>query len=222
MSKKYECHCNKCKYVSKQEVRAYKEDFENVIKDVRKDLKNEYGKSCNSMLVGSAKRNLVVQKGESHWDVDYQFVFSSPKYSDENEIIPYDLKKFIRDKFQDHLGENYSVQMSKSVITICLTEDEGKHAIKSFDVALIRKVDNKILRGKNNDSSSKDYVRWELLPNSSSYYERRQEIQGIEMWNEFRKIFIKKKCKNMNEAKDDQKPTYSLYVETIKETLDKF
>lgn len=49
--------------------------------------------------------------------------------------------------------------MSTSVITIRLREDEGNHAIKSFDIALIREIDNKILRGKSNDCKSKDYVR---------------------------------------------------------------
>ena len=224
MSRNYECECNNCEYVSKKEIKEYKSDFEIAIKNVRKDLKNKYGRSCNSMLVGSAKRNLIVQKGKSHWDVDYQFLFTSPLYDDENKIDPYGLKNFIKEKFQEKLGEDYSVKMSKSVITICLKDDEGNNAIKSFDVALIRKSDNKIqiLRGKNNNNSnSENYARWEELPNHSSIYERRSEIKDWKMWKTFRQIFIKKKCKNMNnEEKDKQKPTYSLYVETIKETLD--
>ena len=222
MSNNYECQCDNCKYVSKKEIKEYKHDFEIAIESVRKDLKSEYEKSCNSMLVGSARRNLVVQKGESHWDVDYQFLFTSPVYDDENKIKPYELKNFIKEEFQDILGEDYSVKMSKSVITICLKDDEGNHAIKSFDIALIRESDNKILRGKNNDSSSKDYVRWEELPNPSSIYERRREIKGQDMWKKFREIFIKKKCENMDKEKEEQKPTYSLYVETIKETLESF
>ena len=220
MSRNYECECDNCKYVSKKEIKEYKSDFEIVIKDIREDLKSEYGRSCITMLVGSAKRNLIVQKGESHWDVDYKFLFISPVYNDENKIKPYELKNFIKEKFQEKLGEDYTVKMSKSVITICLKDDEGNHAIKSFDVALIRKSDNKILRGKNNDSSSEDRVRWEELPNPSSIYERRWEIIGEDMWREFREIFIKKKCENMDKEKEEQKPTYSLYVETIKETLD--
>ena len=210
---------NNCKYVSKKEVKDYKQIMEDTNKKVRADLKEEYKRSCNSMLVGSAKRNLVVKKGKSHYDVDYQFLFTSPVYDDEDKIKPYDLKEFVRSKFEEHLGEDYSVKMSTSVITICLKADEGKHAIKSFDVALIRESDNKILRGKSNNKSN-DYVRWELLP-KSRYYERREEINGTKMWKDFRDIFKDKKCKNMDEEKDAQKPTFSLYLETIKETLDK-
>ena len=154
MSKK-----NNCKYVLKKEVKQYKKIMVEAIIKVKKDLKQEYGESCDSMLVGSAKRNLVVQKGDSHWDVDYQFIFNSPEYSDENTIRPYDLKEFIKNSFKKKLGNKYSVRMSTSVITICLMEDRGKHAIKSFDIALIRKQDSKILRGKCNDSSSSNFVK---------------------------------------------------------------
>ena len=213
---------NNCKYVPKKEFKNYKQTMEETNIKVRADLKEKYGKSCNSMLVGSAKRNLVVKKGDSLYDVDYQFLFTSPVYDDEDKIKPYDLKEFVRNKFEEHLGKKYSVKMSKSVITISLKDDEGQHAIKSFDVALIRKKDNKILRGKSNDSDSDDRVRWESLPKKTSkYYERRKEICGQEMWDDFRDIFKDKKCENMAKEKDDQKPTFSLYLETIKETLDK-
>lgn len=106
MSKEYECECNKCKYISKRNVKEYKLIMENGIKKVKLDIKEEYGKSCNSMLVGSAKRNLIVQKENDHWDVDYQFTFTSPKYKNEKEIQPYELKEFIKERFKKILVKN--------------------------------------------------------------------------------------------------------------------
>ena len=220
MSKKYNCKCNNCKYIPKKEVKQYKKIMDETIIKIKKDLKQKYGKSCNSAIVGSTKRNLVVQKGDSHWDVDYQFIFLSPKYNDEDIINPYDLKEFIRNSFKQELGDEYSVKMSTSVITICL-KDKGNNAIKSFDIALIRKQDSKILRGKSNVPSSLNFVKWEPLSTSNSIYEQRNEIKGSTMWTLFRKIFINKKCINMKKEKDNQKPTFSLYLETIKEVLDK-
>ncbi len=60
---------------------------------------------------------------------------------------------------------------------VCLTSDEGNHAIKSFDVALIKtnpKTEIKeILKGKTDDKTSTDYTKWEELKNSKGVYEKR-------------------------------------------------
>ena len=65
--------------------------------------------------------------------------FLSPVFNDEDAPT---LKNFIRDSLEKHLGDNYSVKKSTSVITVCLVDDEGKQAIKSFDIALLKKNQN--------------------------------------------------------------------------------
>ena len=48
-------------YVSKDEVRPYKELFEEVFREIQKELKKKNGLTFSFALVGSAKRNLVVR-----------------------------------------------------------------------------------------------------------------------------------------------------------------
>ncbi len=211
-----------CNYVTKKEVKEYKKIMEETIPKVQTDVKEEYKKSFSYQVVGSTKRNLVVQKGQSLWDVDYQFMFLSKKF--DSESAP-ELKIFIKDSFKTHLGNKYSVKLSTSVITICLRSDAGNHAIKSFDVALIKtnpKTEIKeILRGKTDDQKSADYIKWEEFSNTG-VYEKGTEIKGSDMWKTLREIFLNKKCENIDKNKDDQLATFSIFVESIKETLDKY
>ena len=55
-----------CEYIKKAEVTEYKKVLEDAFPKVRKDTKEKYGKSFSEKIVGSAKRNLVVKKGDSH------------------------------------------------------------------------------------------------------------------------------------------------------------
>lgn len=210
-----------CTYVSKKEITDYKKTVEKAIKSTQKKLRAEFGKTFNFMIVGSAKRNLVVQKGNSHWDVDYQLWFHSPKY---DEVDAKELKEYVKTNLGKELGNKYSVRLSTSVITICLMADDGKHAIKSFDLALIRQnpknQEIQILRGKNLDTNSKEKIVWESLKSPSKFYKERKKIKGKEMWDTLREIFLNHKCENMEKDKDKQEPTFSLYLKSIKETLD--
>ena len=213
-----------CEYVSKKIIKDYKKVMEDTLPKVQRDVKDKYTKSFQYMIVGSAKRNLVVQKGGSHWDVDYQLFFHSPKFHDEDAP---ELKIFVKKRFKHHLGEEYSVNLSTSVITICLKDDIGQHAIKSFDVALLKLNEQnektEILRGTTDDKKDIDnYIKWEILSEPPKAYNRRKEIRGPEMWKYLREIFISKKCIELDKAKDEQIPTFSIYAESIKETLEKF
>ena len=55
-----------CEYVSKKIIKDYKKVMEDTLPKVQRDVKDKYTKSFQYMIVGSAKRNLVVQKGGSH------------------------------------------------------------------------------------------------------------------------------------------------------------
>jgi len=212
-----------CYYVSKKIVKNEKKIFEEVIINVRKYLKKKYGFSFSHQIVGSAKRNLVVRKGSTSWDIDYQFLFYN-KSVEEN--TPAFIKKNVKQAFEKYLSDKYFVNISTSVITISPQENEDNKK-PSFDVALLKtniKTNNKeIIRGKsNNKNDSKKMMRWEELSNSSSIYSKKNKIRGHEMWAKMREIYKSKKCSNMNQSKDSQKSSFSLYLESIKETLDNF
>lgn len=212
-----------CNYVSKKIVKEYQKEFEQAIVFVQKQIKKKYKKSFHCMMVGSAKKNLVVTRGNSYYDVDYQCFLSSPAF---NKVDAAQLKIFIKDTFVKYFDKNWSVKLSTSVITIIKFDNNGKNLQKSFDVALIKKnpktKKQEILKGKTGDKKNNAYIKWEELKFSNKILKREKEIEGSKMWKIFHKIFLSKKCQEMMKDKNDQKPTYSIYYETIKETLEYF
>jgi len=187
---------------------------------VIQDIKDEYKKGCNFKVVGSAKRNLVVVKGDSPWDIDFHIILNNKVF---NNICACEIKFFIFNSFKDKLDDQkYSVNMSTSVIEINLLENY-KSGLSSFDIAvtLIRTSINKLelARGKVEDKGSPDYVNWGLVEGSeNSYYFRESEIKNRKT---FKDIFLEKKCENFDKKEEDKKETIAIFIESIKETLDK-
>ena len=209
-----------CEFVTKKEIKEYREIMRKIFPKIQKKVKEKYGKSFSYMMVGSAKRNLVVQKGKDSWDIDYQIQLLSPKF---DEINAGELKTYISEMFQKYMPE-YSSTMSTSVITIHPKHKDKQHPDVSFDIAIIKNNkktgDKEILRGKKVDENSKDNIKWELLGDSKKLYEKRYKIKGSEKWKIFRNKFRKLKCDNIEKEKDKQIPTFSIYLISIKETLD--
>ena len=203
------------KFVKKSEVKKNTKKINEIFPIVQKEVKEKYKKSFSYSMVGSAKRNLVVQLGESPWDVDYQILLQSPVFEEESA---FEIKKFFRDSFQKHFGEEYSVKISTSVITICLEDSKGKHALKSYDVAILKSnlKTNKINVLKDKD---KDTASWEELSSKEAdCWEKRKQIKGSKKWEKFRKIYLVKKGKNI--SKGNEKSSLSIYLEAVKETMD--
>lgn len=206
-----------CKFVSKKDILEYKKEFISIVDDVRKDIKEEYEKGVSISMVGSSKRNLVIQKGESSWDIDYQIMFNSNVFDD---VDPTELKVFVKEKFEKHFGSNYSIKIDKSIIKICLIHVIDNHALKSFDVALIKNTKNdgnkKILRTYNRKSD------WEDLQENKDWSINVKQIKGSDMWGKLREIFLRKKCDDLNKEEINRKDTVSIYLESVKETIDLF
>lgn len=214
---------NECKYVPKNIVKEYRQDMETAILKVKKDIEKIYKKDFESRLVGSSKMSLVVQRGNSHWDVDYQFFFHDELFNDTD---PPKLKEDVKESLKKHLGEKYSVNLSTSVISAFLIDEKGKHAMKSFDIALIKTnpgtKNKEILKGTSLDKNDNDnFIKWIEL-SGSGIYKKRREIKGKAMKDKLSKIFLSKKCNEMSLIEEERKPTFSLYIEAIKETLDYF
>lgn len=198
-----------CKYISRKEIKEYKKEIEEAILEIKKATKENYKKSFNHMIVGSARRNLIIQRKDGKWDVDYQLKLDSPIFS---EIDPKYIKTFIQNEFKKFLGNDYNVKLSTSVITLSSKKEDNK----SFDIALVRKNKDQeleILRGK-----EKEDFKWELIKNSKP--NQIKEIRGDD-WRVLRNIFLSKKCENYRLSENNKKETYSLLLESIKETLDK-
>ena len=215
-----------CRFITKLEIIDYKKIMNDLIPKVRNEFKKNFGFSFNFMMVGSAKRRLVVVKGESKWDIDYQIVLNSFKVEKEDCIK---IKSFLIKSFEKHLDKkNYSINNSNSVITIILKDPEYGNVKKSFDIAIIKNIHGEekrqILRRKSNNPKDENRIRWEDLRHETSTLKRKKEIKGSEMWKILREIYKEKKCKQYSLKKNNKeiKDSESLFAESIKETLEKF
>ena len=206
---------DKCNYVNIKDVKKYRKEIVSIILIVIQDIKIKYKKGVNFQIVGSAKKNLVVRKGNSDWDIDFQLVLNSKCF---NDLDPWKIKEQIFNFFKKRCGEEYTLNMSTSVIEIRVKQKK-EWCLSSFDIAIIREIPQKkqvdILRGKVGDKSSINACKWENV-SDQEYYSKRKDIIN---WVEFRRIFLKKKCENYDKGKD-KKETFSLYLESIKETID--
>lgn len=209
--------CNKCKFVSKAEVKEKKQPMINILNNIVRDHKKEFGKGLNYGIVGSVKRNLVFQRGDSPWDIDFQ-INVNKNLLEEELGNSHKVRMWFFDKFKNY-ALDYKVENSTSVITIRKITDDGV-VVSSFDVALISREQDKVMVLKFNKISH-EFI-WNELGNNSEGYSKYKEIKGSDMWDTLRGIYLDKKCENFDLSKDEQKSSSSLLLESINETLQKY
>lgn len=213
MNKKISCgNCDKCKFVTKSIVKKRKIQFIEIAEKIRKDYKKEFGKFFNTNMVGSARRNLVYQKSDSKWDIDWQ-IYINPNIMeglDENEI-----RNWFFEKFKKYGKTKFSIKNSTSAITLNLRDDDIDR-FQSFDVAILKrnKKTYKTLILKM-DKNNNDIVIWNEVSKYSEILKRWKEIKGSEQWTELRNKYLSKKCSNF-----DSKKSLALLIESLNEIFE--
>ena len=203
------------KYVPKKEVKIYKKDIHELLNDIKSKLVSDGQPSFNVGIVGSAKRNLILQRGSSPYDVDFQLYLS-------NEEVDASYRRDIIEKLRSSTNETWVFESKSSVITGRQYEDiNKKEQISSFDIALIKgKTDETKMRAQWIEKDKK-FV-WNETNNSATVFIRRKDIIGNEMWIYLRKQYLDLREAQWNKDKNDKKPSYSLYVEAINNTYEHF
>ena len=101
-------------YVSKNEVKPYRQIFDEMIAKMRKEVK-ENGITFTYLLVGSAKRNLVVRHHNKGFDCDYQIFIQKNK----NGMKPKEIKELFIGLFNKYKPSVFDYcEDSTSAITI--------------------------------------------------------------------------------------------------------
>ncbi len=185
-----------------------------VSRELKKELKEEGLYHFNVGLVGSAQRNLVLRKGDSVYDVDFQLFLI-------NNLVGANYRENIFDKIQEKknsLEGSWKTENSHSVITIRKVDNNG-NVLKSFDLALIRKnngVEKAVL-----DKSNNEYI-WNQVSWSEKHYCKRNKIKGSEEWSYLRDQYKNLRESEWDKSKKDKKPSISLFVEAVNNTYEKF
>jgi len=202
---------NNIEYVPKKEVKEYKREMYDYLCQASKNLKEKEKTGFNVGIVGSAKRNLVLRRGEEIYDVDFQLILhrnnQGPEYRED-----------IYEELREIIPEHWS--LSQSTSTIFCTEQNNKE----FDIALIKKMNNDNFQISKLDKKNEDgdkYI-WNIMRDTKDIYKKRNEIKGIEEWEYLRDEYKQLRENEWDKNRDEKKPSYSLFSEAINNTYNHF
>jgi len=202
-------------YVTKAELKPWHKLFIGWIDKIREDVRKK-GVTFECVLVGSAKRHLVIKHHNKGFDLDFQIIIRKNK----KKIDCKELKEMLIDLFNDVIDDDFNYcEDSTSSIEIKMV-DQNNSAIKvSYDVVIIRKIkanekeETEILR----HHKDTDTWKFELLKDMTNASKQFKKINGNQMWQNLRERYYSKKTKNK-----DGKKSFQLLHEAVNETLDKF
>lgn len=188
-----------CSRVSKKSSKKARERSEKLISDVRKLLKSKY--KFDSRLVGSAKRNTIIQVNGKPFDLDYQCILT--KNSKKIVESPTVIKNDFFEAFKLKKTKNEKIQNSTTAVTVEHYNNERLEF--SFDFVIIKDKDNPTQIIRRNNKSETPHINeftWSQLPNSDEVYEK-----FISYSENQKKVVcdrtIERKCKEKQKSESD-------------------
>lgn len=199
-------------YKSKKETNEYRTLFQEAFKYVQ-NLLVEY--KVYYRLIGSAKRNLVLEKPNKGFDFDYQIIFYDTLVGrTSDELIK--IKKDFRDAFDNYyvpLGYKYG-EDSRAAITIKkLNEDKIHH---SYDITILcpSKDNDKKIYIMRYEDQEKLIMSLNEMKKSVIFNDKYIKIKGSDKWAELRDLYKKKQ-----EKWNGEKKSFSILMETVNEII---
>lgn len=197
-------------YKSKKETKEYRTLFREAflyVKDVLVDYKFFY------RLIGSSKRNLVLEKPNTGFDFDYQIIFYKTLVGEGSETL-IKVKDDFRNAFDDFFVERgyKHGEDSRAAITIKMLEGDKIH--HSYDVTLLCpsvEDKNKILIMRYEDQE-KTIMTLNEMKKSIIFNDKYKKIKGTDKWRELRDRYKKKQ-----EDWNGEKKSFSLLMEVVNE-----
>jgi hypothetical protein len=195
-------------YKSKRECKEYKSLFYDAYRYVNEVI-DDY--SFYFRLIGSAKRNLVIEKPNKGFDFDYQIIFYQSIVGLKSDELKKLKKRFI-DAFDDFfVSRGYkNGEDSTSAITIKKLENNQIH--HSYDVTLMSYNSNNVLCIMKYFDNKKTIMGFNEMKKSPMYNEKYKKIKGSENWAELREKYLEKQ-----ENHNGEKKSFSLLMETVNE-----
>lgn len=205
-------------YVSKNEVKPYRTLFDTVFKKVHKECKKQGLTFSSPLLVGSAKRNLVVRHHNKGFDCDYQIFLQKNK----NDMSAKQIKTLLMELFNKYMPADFeNCEDSTSAITIKKKSSTKNSALEfSYDIAIMRKRKEydapEIIR------RNADNYCWNFLSDMKNFGYHYGFISGQEMWSNLRERYYDKVINERQKSEPVRRKSFQLLHEATNETLDKF
>lgn len=204
------------KYVSKEEVKPYRHLFHQWMEGIR-DFIKENGISFTYMLVGSAKRNLVIRHHNKGFDCDYQIMITRNK----KNLCACKIKHLFMDELNKFVTKDGYTTCKNSTSSITIKKIGENGISMSFDAVILIKENNllKILR-YNKDSLTEDKYKYgfETLPDMKEFSNNLMKIKGQQLWNKLRDLYYQKKMIELTENKTGKK-SFQILHEAVNEIL---
>lgn len=203
------------RYVSKEEVRPLRRQFHEWMQEIRGEI-HDKGISFTYMLVGSAKRNLVIRHHNKGFDCDYQIRITRNQSSYKAEKIKHIFMNALN-RIVGNCGYN-DCENSTSSITIKKI-GSNSDILHSYDIVILQQQNNntKILRYRKPPIGDESYD-FELLPDMSNSTSNFHKIKGKDMWKKLREIYYKKKINELTDNRTGKK-SFQLLNEAVNEVL---
>ncbi|MBR2160157.1 MAG: hypothetical protein IJ938_02455 [Clostridia bacterium] len=202
-------------YISKQTIKQTqcKQIFNNTFKKVQKDARAE-GLTFSFNLVGSAKRNMILENENEGFDCDYQLFLQKNK----KKLTPSQIKKFLIQWFDKYFPSDFDYcEDSTTAITTKKKNSDGTILFRYDIVILDCNQDTPSIIKRNNSGHT-----WCPLPKEKNYPSNLEEIEGPEMWNDLRERYREKKDMQFHNKGYQGRKSFQILNEAINEILQQY
>lgn len=198
----------------KQFVRQMRQSCGSLMQELCHKLKEEYDIGTNFSLVGSGKRNLILQNGDEAIDLDYNLEITR---CEDYENCRY-IKECVRKTFNKVLKMNNlpDCEDSKSALTTKKFYFEYNPTLFSFDVAIICRDDEdnsyKLIHKKTGSLQYDEYY-WNEMPDPKDIRRKEEIIKINSKWMYVCEEY--KKIKNIYLQQNRNRKSFTCYVEAV-------
>ena len=202
-------------YISKQTIKQTqcKQIFNDVFRKVQKDAKTD-GLTFSYNLVGSAKRNMILENKNEGFDCDYQLFLQKNK----KRLSPSQIKKLLIKLFDKYLPNDFSYcEDSTTAITSKRKDINGKILFR-YDIVILDCIQQTPSIIKRNNSGH----TWCPLPQERNYPANLEEIEGSEKWNDLRELYREKKDIQFHNKGYQGRKSFQILNEAINEILQQY
>ena len=198
----------------KRFVRQMRQSCGSLMQELCHQLKEDYDLGTSFSLVGSGKRNLILQNGNETVDLDYNLEITRCEDYDDCRYI----KECVRKTFNKVLKMKnlHDCEDSKSALTTKKFYFGDNPTSFSLDVAIVCRTPKgnyyRLIHEKT-EFIQFDRYYWNEIPNSKAIKRKVQEIKSVGLWLNVREQY--KNIKNNYLRYNDNHPSFICYVEAV-------
>ncbi|MFW6002316.1 MAG: hypothetical protein ACOCQD_03165 [archaeon] len=194
------------RYKTKNETREYKKRFNSAMEYVQNKIPDL---SFYYRLIGSGKRNLVIDKPNKGFDLDYQIIFyHSLSGLKSQELIA--IKDRFRKSFDEFFVEKGYKHGEDSTSAITIVKLNGNKIDHSYDITLMSPNANGSLSIMKYQDSDKTTMGLNEMKKSIEFNKKYNAIKGASKWKELRDKYLEKQKRNNGDKK-----SFSLLLEVV-------